>query len=104
MSTESIDISPEKDAPEDTEATVYYAISVGPFNSMKIVNGIKKELVDFDQIKTVRLSSGYALYVGRCRDEESALELRVRLAEEVGINGRIVRISAGDRQSFIYGE
>ena len=102
--TESLDIAPEKDAPEENDAPVYYAVSVGPFNSIKTVNGIKKELVDFDPIKTVRLSRGFTLYVGRCRDEESALALRVRLAEEAGINGRIVRVSAGGRQSFIYGE
>ncbi len=102
--TESLDISPEKDLPENTEAPVYYAISIGPFDSMKTVTGIKKELIEFDPIKTVRLSRGFSLYVGRCRDEDEALELRIRLAEEHGINGRIVRVSAGDRQSFIYGE
>ncbi len=101
---ESLDISPERDLPDEADAPVYYAVSVGPFDSMKTAAGIKKELVEFDPIKTVRLSSGFALYVGRCRDEASALELRVRLAEEIGLNGRIVRVSSGGNRSYIYGE
>jgi TolA-binding protein len=102
--TESLDIAPERDMPEENEASVYYAVSVGPFDAQKTASSIKKELVDFEAIKTVKLSSGYALYVGRCRNEDEALELRIRLAEEHGLNGRIVRVSAGGKQSYIYGE
>ena len=102
--TESIDITPEKDVPEENESAVYYAVYVGPFDARQSVMAIKKELVEFDPVKTVSMKGGYALYVGKCRNEDEALELRVRLAEEHGLNGRIVRVSSGGKQSYIYGE
>ncbi|OHD65446.1 MAG: hypothetical protein A2176_12975 [Spirochaetes bacterium RBG_13_51_14] len=100
---ESIDISPEKDIPEES-TSFFYSISVGPFVSLGDANGVKRELNEFDTMRTVRLKKGYALYVGRCPDEESVLKLKIRLAEEYGINGRIVRISGDGERSYIYGE
>ena len=55
-------------------------------------------------MKMVRLKNGYALYVGKRPDEEAAMKLKMRLAEEYGINGRIVRISGDGQRSYIYGE
>ena len=77
---------------------------MGPLASSRKAAELKGLLKDFDFIKTVKLKNGYALYVGRGPDEESALKLKIRLAEEYGINGRIVRISGDGERSYIYGE
>ena len=74
-----------------------------PFSSRKAAE-LKGLLKEFDFLRTVKLRDGFALYVGRGPDEESALKLKVRLAEEYGINGRIVRISGDGDRSYIYGE
>lgn len=103
-STESIDIRPETDLPEDNRDLSFFSISVGPFASVKSANGIRAVLKNFNFLKTVRLKNGYALYVGKSSDEESAMRLKIRLAEEYGINGRIVRISGDGQRSYIYGE
>jgi hypothetical protein len=50
------------------------------------------------------LKNGYAVYVGRCPDEDSVLKVKIRLAEEYGINARIVRISIDEKNSYIYGD
>jgi len=102
--TESIDITPEMDVPEANGSSSFYSISVGPFPSVKNAKEIKSLLKEFEFIKTVRLKSGYALYVGKSPDEESAMKVKMRLAEEYGINGRIVRISGDGQRSYIYGE
>jgi tetratricopeptide (TPR) repeat protein len=102
--TESIAITPEMDVPEKNGSSSYYSISVGPFPSVQNANRIKALIKEFEFIKTVRLKKGYALYVGKSADEESAMKLKVRLAEEYGINGNLVRISGDGRRSYIYGE
>ncbi len=102
--TEKIDIHPEMDMTEDEASSAFYSISIGPLPSARQAAELKGILKRFDHVKTVRLSKGYTLYVGRGLDEEAALKLKVRLAEEYGINGRIVRISADGERSYIYGE
>jgi len=101
---DSIDISPEIDIPDDKHSMIFYSLSVGPFISLKSAEEIKKLLNEYDFIKTVRLKNGYAVYVSRSPDEESILKVKIRLAEEHGLNGRIVRISSDGKNSYIYGE
>lgn len=102
--TEKIDIHPEKKLPEEDASAAFYSISVGPLASSKKATELKGLLKEFDYLRTVKLRDGFALYVGRGPDEESALKMKVRLAEEYGINGRIVRISGDGERSYIYGE
>ena len=101
---ESIDISPDIDIPDEREGTVFYSISLGPFETLKRAREIKKLLGEYDFIKTVKLKNGYALYVARCPGEDSVLRVKIRLAEEFGLNGRIVRVTGDGKNSFIYGE
>ena len=101
---DSIDISPEIDIPDSRPATVFYSLSIGPFGSLKGAEEIKRLLNGYDFIKTVRLKNGYAVYVSRSPDEESILKVKIRLAEEHGLNGRIVRVSIDGKNSYSYGE
>jgi outer membrane protein assembly factor BamD (BamD/ComL family) len=102
--SENIDISPEIDLPAEGESRVFYSLAVGPLDSLKSATEMKKLLNEYDFIKTVRLKSGYAIYVSRCPDEESILRVKIRIAEEYGLNGRIVRISSNGKNYYIYGE
>ena len=102
--TESLDISPDIDLPEKDEPLTFYSIAVGPFSSLKGAAEIKKLLAEYDFVKTVRLNTGYAVYVARCADEDAVLKVKIRLAEEYGLNGRIVRISSDGKNSYSYGE
>ncbi len=102
--TDKIDIHPEKEMPEENVSSAFYSILVGPLDSSRKAAELKGLLKEFDFIKTVKLKDGFALYVGKGPDEESALKLKLRLAEEYGINGRIVRISGDGDRSYIYGE
>ncbi len=102
--TEPLDIHPEMEIPEDHASSPFYSISIGPFDNAADARDIRRVLRSFDFLQTIRLRRGYAIYAGRASDEESALKLKIRLAEEFGINGRIIRISGNGRQSYIYGE
>ena len=102
--TESIAITPEMDLHDENGSSSFYSISVGPLPSLKNANEIKSLLKEFEFIKTIRLKNGYSLYVGKSPDEESAMKLKMRLAEEYGINGNLVRISGDGKRSYIYGE
>ncbi len=102
--TETLDIRPHEEVPERDETASFYSISIGPFDTAGGVKKIRVLLGSFDFLQTVRLRRGYVLYVGRVPDNESALELRIRLAEEFGINGRIVRIAGEGRRAYIYGD
>lgn len=101
---ETIDIHPEAEVPDDTGDDSFYSIAVGPFPTAARANGIRALLKNFGFMKTVRLKNGYSLYVGRGPDEGSAMKVKMRLAEEYGLNGRIVRISGDGQRSYIYGE
>jgi tetratricopeptide (TPR) repeat protein len=103
-STASIDIHPEIDPPQAGGSPAFYSLSVGPFAAFREADRIKKLLKEFGFIKTVRLKNGYAVYVGQCPDEDSILKIKIRLAEEYGINARIVRISIDEKNSYIYGD
>jgi tetratricopeptide (TPR) repeat protein len=102
--TDLIDIRPDRELPERNDEAPFYSISIGPFDTAGGAKKIRGLLESFEFLQTVRLRRGYVVYVGRVPDNDSALELRIRLAEEFGINGRIVRIAGDGRRSYIYGD
>ncbi len=83
----------------------YYAIMLGPVeeksDAQKIARSINNE---FAPIKIVHSSRGYAVYAGRLHDTRSASTMKIRLAEEMGYNGKIVRLRIDDNKTYIYGE
>ncbi len=84
---------------------LYYAIMLGPVaeksDAVKIAHSIKNE---FSPVKIVHSARGYAVYAGRLRDTKSASTMKIRLAEEMGYNGKIVRLRIDDNKTYIYGE
>ena len=104
--TEQIDIQPETDADEggDGPDISRYALSIGPLASLNDARGIKKTVGEFGPVKTARTRDGYIIYLGSFAGSDEALGTRIRLAEEYGINARIVRISHDDTRQYIHGE
>lgn len=102
-----IDIHPEIDIDEGegSQRGILYALSLGPFYNLKstrdIANLIKN---DFKPISIVRLRRSFVIYVGRFKKSESALSVKIRLAEEFGLNGNIVRIRKDYKKLYLYGE
>ncbi len=104
---DTIDIRPEIDLENraPSRADLVYAISLGPFYNLmrtrKIAHLIKK---DCKPISIVRLRKNFVIYAGRFSDSETALTMKIRLAEEFGLNGNIVRIKRDDKKQYFYGE
>lgn len=106
-SMDAIDLGSEKDIQErhDDSPGPLYSISLGPVESAKdarrVANLVKG---DFGPVRIVNLGGRYAVYAGRLGDTRSAMTMKIRLAEEMGLNGRIVRIVRDDRKTYIYGD
>jgi outer membrane protein assembly factor BamD (BamD/ComL family) len=104
---EMIDIHPEIDIDngEGLRKGILYAISLGPFYNLKSTEEIAQLIKnDFKPISIVRLRRSFAIYVGRFKKSESALSVKIRLAEEFGLNGNIVRIRKNYNKQYLYGE
>ncbi len=100
-STSKIDIEPEKNV-QGENSGIYYAVSIGPVSKKWEASRIRKLLKNYPENETIETNFGFTIYVGRFSNTDSALALRIRLAEEFGINGTIVRISEKKQRSYIY--
>lgn len=97
-----IDISP--DSPVDESAgSEYYSLSIGPFDSSRESDRVAKMLDGFS-LKRIKTENGYLLFAGRFESRENAYRLRIRVAEEYGINGHIVMIAEKNGRIFVYGD
>jgi len=103
--TEIIDIKPEIELDDnEIDDNKHYSISIGPFKSILRAKKIRKLLNEFKHNRIVRTKSGYIIYIGKMNDSETSLKIKIRLAEEFGINGKIVRILGDSKRTYIYGE
>ena len=101
----AIDIQPEIELPEDEQAKNLYAVSLGPFGKRSDAAGIARLIGrEFSPVKIVRLRDRYIVYAGMTSSSENAFSLRVRLAEQAAVNGRIVRIYRDSSRQYIYGD
>jgi tetratricopeptide (TPR) repeat protein len=101
-----IDIQPEIDISDEAKgAVVQYSISLGPFYSINNAKKIK-ELIenDFQPVEIIRLRNAYSIHAGRFVDTDSAVNTKIRLAEEFGINGNIVKIVRQGNNIYRYEE
>ncbi len=82
-----------------------YSVSLGPLESAKEARRVAKLVKDdFGPVRIVNLGGRYAVYAGRHADTRGAMTMKIRLAEEMGFNGRIVRIVKDDERTYIYGD
>lgn len=98
-----IDIRPEIDEPE-IQSGILYAVSIGPLSSQKQAQEIRRFAERIAPCGTVLLKRGYMIYCGKFSSSDEALARRVRLAEEYGINGSVVRLQSAPGRQYIYGE
>ena len=99
--TDELDLSPEYEVKNKIEEN-YYSVAIGPYTRLNDTTGVIKLLKYYDDIRKVKTAYGYMIYLGKYSNTENALETRVRLAEEYGINGNIVRFSVHEKKSYIY--
>jgi hypothetical protein len=107
---DNIGIEPETDI-EDKEnnekiiSDIQYSISLGPFDKIQNAREIKNLInKDFQPIETAEVKNKFFIYTGRFANIDSALKTRIRLAEEFGINGSIVKIIKDTKKIYIYEE
>ncbi len=112
--SDNIDIQPEIDI-DDTEenalnntnakSDIQYSISLGPFDNIKSAREIKNLISkDFQPVEIAEVKNGFFIYAGRFSGIDSALKTKIRLAEEFGINGSIVKIIKDAKKIYIYEE
>ncbi len=101
--SEDISITPEIDYNENIKIRSYYSLSIGPFRSLKKSRKMKKHLREFRFLKIIKARNRYIIYAGKITKLNRAIQRKLRLAEEWGINASIVRIS-GNKKKYIYGE
>lgn len=108
--TDKIDIEPEADIEDNNEDKksknkFLYSVSLGSFTSINNAREIKNLISkDFKPIKIAKIRNGFAIYAGSFSTIDSAIRTKVRLAEEFGINGNIVKIFKDTNKLFIYEE
>ena len=98
---DTIDIQPEIEA-ENRCGRIWYSVSIGPFTKRRDAEKIIRLLEGYDNSEVIKTGAGYTLFIGRFADTDGALATRIRLAEEFGINGNIVRFSENKSKSYIY--
>ncbi|HNX59693.1 MAG TPA: SPOR domain-containing protein [Spirochaetota bacterium] len=103
--TQTVDsMSPDREIPDDRN-DLAYSVLVGPFSSEKEARILKKEMTeDFDGVVIVKKGKGFLVFIGNEPSAEMAVSLKVRLAEEFGLNGKIVQRRNDNGREYIYGD
>jgi tetratricopeptide (TPR) repeat protein len=101
--TAAIDISPDYTQSE-YESRTYYSVTVGPFSKSRDADSITALLKNYSNVRVEHTTLGDFVYVGIHPDTDMALQTKIRLAEEYGINGNIVRFSNKKNRSYIYSD
>jgi hypothetical protein len=100
----SLHLTPDY-AVDTVEQSKIYAVLIGPIYDLNEAKGIKKEMTpDFAGILLVRGKDGFYLYVGNEPSAEKALALKIRIAEEYALNGKIALRKEESGREYIYGE
>ncbi len=104
-SLETIDLRHDNVGGDAGASGPVYSVSLGPLESAREAQRVAKLVKDdFGPVRIVNLGGRYAVYAGRHADTRGAMTMKIRLAEEMGFNGRIVRIVKDDERTYIYGD
>ncbi|MGL4370806.1 MAG: SPOR domain-containing protein, partial [Spirochaetota bacterium] len=97
-------LSPERTITE-ADGGMEYSVLIGPFYNLKEISSLKKEMTaEFGRAFIVKQTKQFVLYVGKTADQEEAVSIKIRLAEEFGFNGTIVNLQEEDNREYIYGQ
>lgn len=90
---------------DDIDNALAYSVLIGPLYNLAEAKNLKKEMTgSFEQIVLVKSADGFYLYVGRESSAEKAVALKIRLAEEFALNGKIAQRKEDSGREYIYGE
>lgn len=101
--TAPIDILPDYTAPV-YDNKIYYSVTIGPFSKIKDAEAIIRLLKNYDNVRIENTTLGHIVYIGKHGETDTALQTKIRLAEEYGINGNLVRFSDHQSRSYIYSD
>ncbi len=101
--TAPIDIMPDYTTPI-YDNRIYYSVTIGPFSKIKDAEAIIRLLKNYDNVRIENTSLGHIVYIGKHAETDTALQTKIRLAEEYGINGNLVRFSDHQSRSYIYSD
>jgi tetratricopeptide (TPR) repeat protein len=102
-----IDIQPERDMSDGKKqaAVEYYTIALGPFYNLKRAEQIHALLKkDLSLVHITRKKNMYMIYAGRFTSSDSAIRMKIRLAEELGMNGNVAQMIYKNDRFYIYGD
>lgn len=105
-SSDRIDIRPETELRENRKGSgIIYSVSLGPMRNKHDASEIAAIIRrDFAPIRIIRLRDHYLVYAGRVTSQQKAISIKIRLAEEFGLNGKVVRIVSSSNRTYIYGD
>jgi tetratricopeptide (TPR) repeat protein len=97
-------LSPDRPA-SDSRAQDEFSILVGPFYNLRQAGTVKKEMTaEFSHAVIVKRDKEFVIYIGRVSDQDEAVSMKIRLAEEFGFNGTIVNIREEENSEYFYGQ
>lgn len=99
-----IDLSFREENLDEEIGNIYYSVAVGPFKEKNEAADILPILKGFGTVKSFIRNRGFFHYIGSYKTVDEAIACKIRLAEEYGINGNLVRFSTEGNKSYIYGE
>ena len=89
----------------DDGSSAEFSIVIGPFYNLREAGKIKKEMTsEFLHAVIVKREREFVIYVGRVRDQDDAVSMKIRLAEEFGFNGTLVNIRKEENREYFYGQ
>lgn len=101
-----IDIMPDIDETQTQQnQMMYYTISIGPFYNLQKAKELQKLIVKYiAPVHIVRKSKSFEIYAGHFSSLDDGMNIKIQLAEELGINGFIIEIFEQDGKQYIYGQ
>ncbi|HOK92898.1 MAG TPA: hypothetical protein PLN03_08765, partial [Spirochaetota bacterium] len=75
-----------------------------PFNKKKDSESIARILKNYPAHNIIQTATGYYIIMGNFTDTDGAMNTKIRLAQEHGINGTLVKISKNNGKTYIYGD
>ncbi|MBP8082616.1 MAG: hypothetical protein KAZ87_05370 [Spirochaetes bacterium] len=104
ISEDKIDIAPSREI-TTVKGGEYYCVEIGPFYNLNEAKKIRNEIRnDYGNSLIVKRQREFAIYIGSFSSPEDALDIKIRLSEELGFNGHIVLVRKNGKNEYYSGE
>jgi len=101
----SIDIAPDVNIPDSTNHTVHYTINIGPLYNLAKAKELQKLILKIVMpVHIARKTQSFEIYAGHFSAFDECMNVKIQLAEELGINGFIIEMLNQDGKNYIYGQ